>query len=162
MNLLRDRSLNKIITGPRNSIKRQSRCRWCRVALYHSVVSRSNTGSVVCSYSRAPQKLGQETVRRCHHDGHARLLLRFFPSSLDLSVELLAAEVIASLDETFPHPFLPPSLSFSLLFPALLPGNAVKNISWKRGTEKREGQRDGAFSRYADNLEKERKKERKK
>jgi len=83
------------------------------------------------------QKLAQETVRRRHSDGHARLLLCFFPSPLDLSVELLAAEVIASLDETFPHPS---SLSLSFLFPAFRQEMPLK-IFYAKGGQRGAGRR---------------------
>lgn len=95
INLLHDRSVNKIITGARNSIKRQSR--YLSVAPVRCVILPCHNRR---GLSRAHQKLGQEArlspqwIQAC---------IFFSPPLGFLSVELSAAEAIALPDEIFFH-----------------------------------------------------------
>lgn len=108
-------SVNKIITGARDSIKQQSR--YLSVgALYRPAVSQSTRPVARASKTRTRSTL---LSSRGGHNACARTVHIFFPPPPPpprfLSVELSATEAIASPDEIFfPPPPPPPSpLSFS-------------------------------------------------
>lgn len=132
--MLHDRSVNKIITGARNSIKRQSR--YLSVAPVRCVILPCHNQR---SLSRAHQKLGQE-ARCCHRSGYKHAYFFLLLSDFCRSNYPRRKQLHRRMK------YFSTSLSFSLfLFLLFLWERMQKNISRKRWKQRAFSECPGIF-----------------